>query len=502
MRNDYVCKKNYINVNAINFRSLFTSLAVFLAMPFCFSASPQKEAKVKISVKNFGDRSLTYSRSYSGVFYLDHKLLELDEDSTATLIMPTDDIEYLNINASDPSGKQPNIHRIIWLQPGITTVSINPDDEQPVEVKSASGVIDKGSLPSALSKLGNNLFALYTLDSKKDELNLISDSVPSVVIRKIDNYIDSVCRKYKKESKVDLDIFKSNAGLYKYLIFSALFNKHKNEVEWKEAMNKLIGKTDFSSPYLGLFPYVQLVAGDIFYKKGGDEVKSLSGDDVLLASVDFYDTEFKGKMAEAAFATLLIDDGKRGQYNLAALELTERFKEKYPSSQIIPLLEEQVENNKVFNNPPEREGVVFRDNSAIETIADIIAPYKGKPVLIDLWATWCRPCLESFTRVEPLQKYAADNNLQLLYISIDEEPGIERKWKNIALKNNLTGDHVLMNQAVKDEIYSTFGSNGNMFIPCYVFVTPDGTIKCLDGSLAESRDFAVVKAELDRQLGK
>jgi len=50
-----------------------------------------------------------------------------------------------------------------------------------------------------------------------------------------------------------------------------------------------------------------------------------------------------------------------------------------------------------------------------------LAAYKGKVVLVDMWATWCAPCKESFPFYDELQKKYAGQGFDILAISVDEE---------------------------------------------------------------------------------
>jgi thiol-disulfide isomerase/thioredoxin len=47
--------------------------------------------------------------------------------------------------------------------------------------------------------------------------------------------------------------------------------------------------------------------------------------------------------------------------------------------------------------------------------------FRGKPVLIDLWATWCGPCVQALPKLNQLYQEAAKNGLVLISFDRDEE---------------------------------------------------------------------------------
>lgn len=48
--------------------------------------------------------------------------------------------------------------------------------------------------------------------------------------------------------------------------------------------------------------------------------------------------------------------------------------------------------------------------------------YEGSVLLLDFWATWCKPCVEIMPELQKLQAAHAEKGLRVLGISIDEDP--------------------------------------------------------------------------------
>ena len=49
-----------------------------------------------------------------------------------------------------------------------------------------------------------------------------------------------------------------------------------------------------------------------------------------------------------------------------------------------------------------------------------LADYKGKVVLLNIWATWCPPCVEEMPSMEKLHQELKDEKFVILAVSIDE----------------------------------------------------------------------------------
>jgi cytochrome c biogenesis protein CcmG, thiol:disulfide interchange protein DsbE len=49
-----------------------------------------------------------------------------------------------------------------------------------------------------------------------------------------------------------------------------------------------------------------------------------------------------------------------------------------------------------------------------------LSQFRGKPVVLNFWATWCAPCIEELPSLEKLQETRPD--IQVLAVSIDDDP--------------------------------------------------------------------------------
>lgn len=58
-------------------------------------------------------------------------------------------------------------------------------------------------------------------------------------------------------------------------------------------------------------------------------------------------------------------------------------------------------------------------SNAMKTLDD----YRGQVVVLNVWATWCPPCIVEMPSFERLRQQVADSNLRIVAISVDEFVG-------------------------------------------------------------------------------
>ena len=99
---------------------------------------------------------------------------------------------------------------------------------------------------------------------------------------------------------------------------------------------------------------------------------------------------------------------------------------------------------------------------------DILKKYKGKTLLIEVWASWCGDCVKAMPKLKELQT----NNPDIAYLFISMDKTVD-KWKDGIAKHNIKGDHFMAN----DQMKGVFGKAIDLdWIPRYIIIDKTGKI--------------------------
>jgi len=69
-------------------------------------------------------------------------------------------------------------------------------------------------------------------------------------------------------------------------------------------------------------------------------------------------------------------------------------------------------------NLPKEKGLSIQPASAEQVLA-AIQNAQGHAVLVNVWATWCQPCVEEFPDIMQLYKKYQDRGLKIIFVSAD-----------------------------------------------------------------------------------
>ena len=101
-----------------------------------------------------------------------------------------------------------------------------------------------------------------------------------------------------------------------------------------------------------------------------------------------------------------------------------------------------------------------------------IKDLKGKIIYMDVWATWCGPCVAEIPASKKLQQEFSNNDrIQFLNVSVD---GNKSDWEKFLTDDKTwKGLHIRIEQDKTQSFYSSFKLYG---IPGYMLIDPSGNI--------------------------
>ena len=109
----------------------------------------------------------------------------------------------------------------------------------------------------------------------------------------------------------------------------------------------------------------------------------------------------------------------------------------------------------------------------------ILDAYKGKTIIIDVWASWCSDCLKSLPVVKALQEQHPE--VVFLFLSIDKT---QRNWRKGIEKYKIKGEHYYMESGWNGD----FGDFIDLdWTPRYIVVDKDQKIKLFEAVKASDK---------------
>ena len=172
------------------------------------------------------------------------------------------------------------------------------------------------------------------------------------------------------------------------------------------------------------------------------------------------------------------------------LEQTEPFRLQFPHSLWLGLLDSLSASlsDSVSVNVDTKK-IVYLDSSSYNgKLSDVIKYFYGRPVFIDIWASWCIPCRQEFLHKATIDSFLLANEISKLYISVDN-PVSRNVWIAVIQKYNLEGCHILANRQLVDDLQDKIYPNeSDMPIPRYILVDKKGQIINNDANRPSSKE--------------
>ena len=135
------------------------------------------------------------------------------------------------------------------------------------------------------------------------------------------------------------------------------------------------------------------------------------------------------------------------------------------------------------------------DGKAI--IDKMIEPYRGKIVYMDVWGTWCQPCVQAIKASPSLKEAVKDYDIVYLYFAIQSE---DAAWKGAIVEYGLTKPnyvHYNLPEQQQDAVKKYLQLDG---VPFYVLFDKQGNMQPLDrGHMSDIDGFKKRIEELSKK---
>ncbi|WP_299113702.1 TlpA disulfide reductase family protein [uncultured Winogradskyella sp.] len=117
---------------------------------------------------------------------------------------------------------------------------------------------------------------------------------------------------------------------------------------------------------------------------------------------------------------------------------------------------------------------------------------KGKYVYIDVWATWCGPCIREIPSLKEVEKQFHGKNIAFVSTSIDKAAA-HNKWVEMVKDKELGGVQLMADKDWNSQFVQDYAIEG---IPRFILIDPNGNIISADAPRPSSPKLVALFEEL------
>lgn len=196
--------------------------------------------------------------------------------------------------------------------------------------------------------------------------------------------------------------------------------------------------------------------------------------EALRAAADYTTDKIRRENAIGAFLNGCVDAGCSNNLEGAF----EFYKENVKTPD--PALCEKLENAMTLGPGSDAPDIEFED---IDGNVKHLADFQGKPLYIDLWASWCGPCCEEIPSLQKMvDALGEDPDIVCISISIDDE---RSNWTAKLAEENSTWPQYIATSAGMSAISNAYGVTG---IPRFILLNSDGTLASVNAPRPSAPD--------------
>ena len=368
--------------------------------------------------------------------------IPVDADGNFDLVLPLSKPTYFRIGRNT-----------LYLTPG-DELKVYLGTSQPQSTFEGKGMEANTYLKGRLfPKAGSFLSAGRNLRPTFEATKKTVDSLAALRMKELEE-LKNVSKEFKllEKERIKADVANSYMSFAGYS--DAMLSDCKSEEEFKQVLGKF-----YTSIQGDMNPILQEIAGS------DDYLDVAVVRDVLVSCYNLKVFDYP-KSARLAELVEVLEKGEELEGELTPEKYRElkdfagKLKYKDFSEAYLGRLERRA---KLMEGRP----AIDLDFVTSEGKKGKLSDYKGKPMYVDFWATWCGPCMRAMKSLKPLKEELKE----VVYLYIADETSPEGKWK--VTIPDIPGIHCRISNEQSTALAKLYEYPG---IPTYFVVNREGDI--------------------------
>lgn len=238
---------------------------------------------------------------------------------------------------------------------------------------------------------------------------------------------------------------------------------YKPEADYYSFLNEVPLVAEHATGSLMYMEFLTAYVQHEFTKRVG---KDTSIDQAVLRR-QIIDEKWQGYLRDFLYTNWIYETLTYSDDMTGATALFAALRPAMQTPELVAFLEEAFSIRAILaaGNPAPLFSVKDENGKAIE-----LSQFLGKTVYLDIWATWCGPCLKEIPALEQLITDMAGKEVVFLSVSVDTD---EKAWSRMIHDRDMKGVHAISPGNFSSPIAKAFQVEG---IPRYVIIDKEGKI--------------------------
>lgn len=116
------------------------------------------------------------------------------------------------------------------------------------------------------------------------------------------------------------------------------------------------------------------------------------------------------------------------------------------------------------------ETYISEEEDVVSFLASLQQKFKGKTLIVDIWATWCMPCIGDMKDSKPIKEQLVENNIEVVYVCTDQGSSLDT-WSRRIAETKTSGTHIFINNGLTTSLMQEFDLSG---YPSYLVFDREG----------------------------